>query len=117
MTEEVARWLVNAGYRFQEIRRGSVIRFDKQRGEFYLTRDVRKLAAASGTGQAVLAGTYVVSREQVRFSLRLIHTTSGEVLAMGTATVPITDDMRNLLRDRGPGAGDGLTPTVRTRLQ
>lgn len=117
MTEEVARWLVNAGYRFQEIRRGSVIRFDKQRGEFYLTSDVRKLAAASGTGQAVLAGTYVVSREQVRFSLRLIHTTSGEVLAMGTATVPITDDMRNLLRDRGPGAGDGLTPTVRTRLQ
>ena len=70
MTEEVARWLVNAGYRFQEIRRGSVIRFDKQRGEFYLTRDVRKLAAASGTGQAVLAGTYVVSREQV---LSLIH--------------------------------------------
>lgn len=117
MTEEVARWLVNKGYRFQEIRRGSVIRFDQRRGEFYLTRDVRKLAATSGTGQAVLAGTYVVSREQVRFSMRLIHTTSGEVLAMGTATVPITDDMRNLVRDRGPGAGDGLTPTVRTRLQ
>ena len=117
MTEEVARWLVNKGYRFQEIRRGSVIRFDQRRGEFYLTRDVRTLAATSGTGQAVLAGTYVVSREQVRFSMRLIHTTSGEVLAMGTATVPITDDMRNLVRDRGPGAGDGLTPTVRTRLQ
>ena len=115
MTEEISRWLVNAGYRYQELRKGSYIRFDKRTGELILTRDVRKLASTLGTGQAVLAGTYVVSGEQVRFSMSLIHTTSNEVLAKGTATEPITDDLLPLLEDQP--AGSGKVPTVYTRLQ
>ena len=115
MTEEISRWLVNAGYRYQELRKGSYIRFDKRTGELILTRDVRKLANTLGTGQAVLAGTYVVSGEQVRFSMSLIHTTSNEVLAKGTPTVPITDDLLPLLEDQP--AGSGKVPTVYTRLQ
>lgn len=115
MTEEISRWLVNAGYRYQELRKGSYIRFDKRTGELILTRDVRKLASTLGTGQAVLAGTYVVSGEQVRFSMSLIHTTSNEVLAKSTATVPITDDLLPLLEDQP--AGSGKVPTVYTRLQ
>ena len=78
-------------------------------------RDVRQLASTSGTSQAILAGTYVTTSDQVRFSIRLIHTSSNEVLAMGTATVPITDDLRPLVREARPG--DGLAPSVRTRLQ
>ena len=115
MTEEIARWLINAGYRFQELRKGRDIRFDKLKGEFILTRDVRQLSSSSGTSQAVMAGTYITTSDQVRFSIRLIHTSSNEVLAMGTATVPITDDLRPLVR--GSQSGDGFTPTVRTRLQ
>ena len=115
MTEEISRWLINEGYRCQELRKGRDIRFDKLKGEFILTRDVRQLASSSGTSQAVLAGTYVATSEQVRFSIRLIHTSSNEVLAMGTATVPITDDLRPLVRE--PRAGDGLAPSVSTRLQ
>jgi len=76
---------------------------------------VRQLASPSGTSQAILAGTYVTTSEQVRFSIRLIHTSSNEVLAMGTATVPITDDLRPLVREARPG--DGLAPSVSTRLQ
>lgn len=115
MTEEISRWLINAGYRYQELRKGRYIRFDRRTGEFILTRDVRKLASTVGTSQAVLAGTYVVSSEQVRFSISLIHTTSNEVLAKGTATVPITDDLLPLLEDPLPGGGN--VPTVYTRLQ
>jgi len=115
MTEEISHWLINAGYRFQELRKGRDIRFDKHKGEFILTRDVRRLASSSGTSQAVMVGTYIVTSAQVRFSIRLIHTSSNEVLAMGTATIPISDDLRPLVRERG--AGDGLVPTVRTRLQ
>ncbi len=55
MTEEISRWLVNAGYRYQELRKGSYIRFDKRTGELILTREVRKLASTLATGQAVLA--------------------------------------------------------------
>ena len=76
---------------------------------------MRQLSSSSGTSQAVLAGTYIATSEQVRFSIRLIHTSSNEVLAMGTATVPITDDLRPLVRE--PRPGDGLAPSVSTRLQ
>ncbi|MDR1660795.1 MAG: hypothetical protein LBR94_10770 [Desulfovibrio sp.] len=114
MTEEIARWLVDAGYRFTELRKGRHIRFNKK-GEFFLTRDLRKLAGTTGTAQAVLAGTYVVTPEQVRFSMRLIHINSNEVLAVGAATVPRTDDIEPLLEDMKPGSGS--TPSVRTRLE
>ena len=76
---------------------------------------MRKLSSARGAGQAILAGTYVVSGDQVRFSMILIHTTSNEVLAKGAATVPITDDLLPLLEDQAPGVGK--VPTVHTRLQ
>ena len=117
MTEEISRWLINEGYRFQELRKGSDIYFDKKKGEFILTRDVKRLASRVGTSQAIMAGTYVVSGEQVRFNIRLIHTNSNEVLAMGSGTVPITDDLMPLLRDPSPGGKGGVTPTVNTRLQ
>lgn len=57
----------------------------------------------------------MTTSEQVRFSIRLIHTSSNEVLAMGTATVPITDDLRPLVREARPGRR--LAPSVSTRLQ
>ena len=117
MMEEVSRWLINSGYRFQELRKGRDIYFDKRKGEFILTRDVNRLASRVGTSQAIMAGTFVVSAEQVRFNIRLIHTTSNEVLAMGSGTVPITDDLLPLLRDASPGGRGGVTPTVNTRLQ
>lgn len=114
MTEEVSRWLINEGYRYQELRKGSYIRFDRRTGEFILTREVKKLARDVGTSQAILAGTYVISPKQVRFAISLIHTTSNEVLAKATATVPITDDLRPLLDEPSKG---GNVPTVYTRLQ
>lgn len=117
MMEEVSRWLINAGYRFQELRKGRDIYFDKTKGEFILTRDVNRLANKIGTSQAIMAGTYVVSGEQVRFNIRLIHTTSNEVLAMGSGTVPITEDLLPLLRDATPGGKGGIMPSVNTRLQ
>ena len=117
MMEEVSRWLINAGYRFQELRKGRDIYFDKKKGEFILTRDVNRLASKVGTSQAIMAGTYVVSGEQVRFNIRLIHTTSNEVLAMGSGTVPITEDLLPLLRDPAPGGKGGIMPSVNTRLQ
>ena len=116
MLEEVSSNLVNLGYRYEELRKGKDIRFDKHTGEFILTRDVRKLANRSGVAQAILAGTYVISGEQVRFTISLISTTSTEVIAKGTATVPITPDLMPLLQENMP-AGSGLIPGVSTRLQ
>ena len=116
MLEEVSSDLVNMGYRYEELRRGKDIRFDKRTGEFILTRDVRKLASRNGVGQAILAGTYVVSGGQVRFTMSLISVATNEVLAKGMGTVPITPDLAPLLQENMP-AGSGLKPSVYTRLQ
>ena len=116
MLEEVSSNLVNMGYRYEELRKGKDIRFDKRTGEFILTRDVRKLASRSNVAQAILAGTYVISGEQVRFTMSLISTTSNEVIAKGTGTVPITPDLVPLLQQNMP-PGSGLLPGVSTRLQ
>lgn len=116
MTEEMSRWLINAGYHFQELRKGKEIFFQKYQGEMLLTRDTKLLATRNVVSQAILVGTYVVSPDQVRFNVRLIHTPSNEVLAMGTATVPITPDVRPLLANTAAGPVK-IEPSVNTRLQ
>lgn len=116
MTEEVSRWLMNRGYRYDEIRKGKYIRFDPKVGEFILTRKVPQLATTTAYGQAILAGTYVMSGEDVRFNFSLICTNSNEVLAKASATVPITPDLLPMLVENY-GPGSGIKPTVYTRLQ
>lgn len=114
MAEEVARWFVQAGYQVDEIRKGNEILMVPQEGEFLLTRDTRKLANRNVLTVAVLTGTYTTTPDSVRFNLRLIHTPSNAVLAMGTVTVPITSEILPLLADsRTPP----LAPSVQTRLQ
>ncbi len=116
MLEEVSSALVDKGYRYEELRKGKDIRFDRRTGEFILTRSVPRLAGRKGIGQAILAGTYVISGEQVRFTMSLITTTGNEVIAKATGTVPITPDLMPLLQENMP-AGSGLKPSVYTRLQ
>lgn len=116
VSEEIGRWFVNAGYKYQELRKGKEIFFQKRQGEMLLTRDTALLATRNVSSEAILAGTYVVSSEQARFSMRLIHTPSNEVLAMGTATVPITDDLRPLLANTAAGT-PVIAPSIGTRLQ
>ncbi len=115
MSEEISRWMISKGYRFQELRKGKEIFFQKKQGEMLLTRDTNLLAKRNVSSMTVLAGTYVVTTEQVRFSIRLIHTPTNEVIAMGTATLPITPDIRPLLVDEAAGLVK-VTPSVQTKL-
>ena len=114
ISEEMARWFVQAGYRVKEIRKARDVHIDAKRGETVLTRDVHKLLSTNVTTEAVLAGTYVVTPEQVRFAMRLLHVPSNEILAMGTATVPITDDLKPLLHDMKEGK---VMPSIGTKLK
>jgi len=113
ISEEMARWFVQAGYRVREIRKGRDLYIDTKRGEMVLTRDVRKLLSTNVTTEAVLAGTYVVTPQQVRFSMRLLHAQTNDILAMATATVPITDDLKPLLHDMKESK---VAPSIGTKL-
>jgi hypothetical protein len=114
ISEEMARWFVQAGYKVKEIRKSKDVYIDPKRGEMALTRDVRKLFSANVTTEAVLAGTYVVTPEQVRFSMRLLHVPSNDILGMATATVPITNDLKPLLHDMKETK---VAPSIGTKLK
>lgn len=115
MAEEMSRWFVQAGYRVQEIRKGRTILFQPETGELLLTRKTELLGTQNVSSVAILAGTYTITPKSVRFNMRLIHTPTNEVLAMGTATVPVSEELRPLLVDAsriGP-----IRPSVGTSLR
>lgn len=113
MAEELSRWFVTAGYRVSEIRKGADIVMEPRVGEMILTRHISKLANTNVRTAAILAGTYTITKDSVRFNVRLLHTPSNEVLAMATATVPVTEELFPLLADRGNATP---MPSVFTRL-
>lgn len=114
MMEELSRYFVALGYKVDELRKGDEVIMTPQKGEFLLTRDVRKLLDRNVTTQIVLTGTYTVTDLSVRFNMRLLHTPSNEVLAMAAGTVPVTEELVPLIAD--PATPPPLQPTVRTRL-
>ncbi len=127
MTEEISTRLMENGYRYQDLRKAKIIRFDRNSGEYLLTRNVGSLASRQGTGQAILAGTYIISDKHIRFNISLIHTYSNEVIAKASASIPITADIMDLVEeDRrntrnggggGNGGGSSSVPKTYTRLQ
>lgn len=115
MAEEMARWFVQSGYRVQEIRKGRTILFQPETGELLLTRKTELLGTQNVSSVAILAGTYTITPKSVRFNMRLIHTPTNEVLAMGTATVPVSEELRPLLVDASRNRT--IQPSVGTSLR
>ena len=124
MTEEISTRFMENGYRSQELRKGQFSRFDRNSGEFLLSRNVGSLTSRTGTGQVILAGTYVITSKQVRFTMSLIHTLSNEVIAKASSSVPITPDMIDLIEEDRKGSKQSggkrvstKVPNTYTRLQ
>lgn len=113
MAEEITSQLVQLGYDVDEIRKGNDIIMEPGRGEMILTRDINRLETRDVDSAAVLAGTYTVTSESVRFNIKLLHTPNNQVLAMATATVPVTTELMPLLADRSRRPP---LPSVMTRL-
>lgn len=114
MAEEVVTRLVEAGYRVAEIRKGKEIVMTTYGGERLLTRNLSKLAQRDVTTSAILTGTYTISRDNVRFNMKLLSTPTNEVLASSSATVPVTTEITSLLADRRVGS---FGPSVYTKLR
>ena len=117
MTEELTTKLMALGYRCQELRSGSFIRFDRKRGELILTRDVPLLKQPFGSGHVILAGTYVITKTDVRFTYSFIHVISNEILAKISATVPITNDIIPLLQETAADDDGRQRPNTYTKLR
>jgi hypothetical protein len=114
ISEEIVNVLLDKGYRVNELRKGKEIVMRPDAGEMLLTRELPRLATREVQSVAVLAGTYLVTPDNVRFNMRLIHTPDNEVIAMGSATVPVTREIKDLLADEKRPAPP--RPSVFTRL-
>jgi TolB-like protein len=117
-TEEVLTHLVGYGYRVFEIRKGKEISMDAVKGERILTRNPRQISRGSLDIVAVLVGTYTATPENIRFNYKLVYMHNNEVLAMGSATVGVIDELDSLLSDYKPPPPPppAPKPTVFTRL-
>jgi len=116
MAEELARWFVQAGYAVQEIRKAKTVMFEPATGEMLLTRRTDLLGSDAVRSAAILAGTYTVTPGAVRFNIKIVHTSSQEVLGMSTISVPVDNDIRGLLGSGAFSRGIGIAPTVATTL-
>lgn len=110
MGQELSTALVALGYNVQEIRKAGDIMFSRGQGEFALTRDARALATAKATATLVVAGTYVVAPDGVRFSMEVIDARNNNVVAASSRTLPMDATVGAL----AGGGASFVTPTVST---
>lgn len=115
--EELATWFVQSGYRVQEIRRTKGMLMEPGLGEVALSRDVRLVDTRYQKSAVILTGTYSQTRRNVRFNLRLLAATTGEVLAMSSQTIQITSETAELLDDAAYGKARRIQPTVNTNMR
>ncbi len=113
MTEEVSGFLVASGYTLHEMRQGNAVIIAEKEGEFLLTRNVNELSAQYATGN-ILVGTYIITSENVRFTMSIIHAPENKILAKASATIPMTKEIAGMLSDEKKE--EILRPSVRTKL-
>lgn len=117
MSEELAAWFAQAGYKVQEIRKSRGVMFAPRKGEIMLTRKQRLLANENLRTTLMLSGTYTRTPKHVRFNIRLLHAPSNEVLAMASGTLPLTRELRSLLDSGHMYRATGYSPSVGTSLR
>ncbi|NJB66955.1 hypothetical protein GGQ74_000595 [Desulfobaculum xiamenense] len=114
--EEMAGWFVRSGYSVQDVRKGKNILLKPGRGELLLTRDVQLADNRFVKSAVLLTGTYTQTSRNVRFNIRLIHAPSNEVLAMASATLPLTSEVTELLDEKSRDEMTRIRPSVRTGI-
>jgi hypothetical protein len=115
--EELASWFAQAGYSVREIRKGADLLFSPGTGELLLTRRSNLVSEEQVGSGAIVAGTYIITPQHVRFNIRLILTGSQEVIAMTSMSIPVTGEVAALLSGDGSRrAGAPIAPTVVTLL-
>lgn len=116
IAEECATWFVSVGYKVQEMRKSRMILFAPGKGELLLSRRSNLLEMQNIDASIILSGTYTITSKHVRFNMKLLHAASNEVLAMASATLPMTAEVREMLLGSGGVNFSGIEPSVSTRL-
>lgn len=99
VSEQIAGRLTQRGLRVTEVRLRESLAMQPEQGELLLSRELRNVGRAHDA-QAVVAGTYAVSANQVFVSLKLVRAPGSDVLAAHNYVLPIDSNVRALLMGR-----------------
>lgn len=96
--EQVGSRITQKGYTISELRfrQGSYVLVQKKKGEFVLTRNVKKLLR-NHHAQAILVGTYAVADNIVYVTTKLISPANNDVIASSDYSLPLGPNTRRLL--------------------
>lgn len=95
-TDHISARFTMAGYPMVEMKLRNRAYMLKDQAELMLTREVGELVT-SHNAQAVIVGTYAVSRDYIYINLKVIRPQSRIVLAAHDYTLPLDDENRLLL--------------------
>lgn len=112
ISDQLGARFVQIGYNVSEVRLRNDINVQQSYdgvwdGEYVLSRDRTQLAAKTNA-RAVVSGTYAVGTDSVLVNLRMVDVTSARVLAAYDYSLPMTDDVRRLVRTEAGGSGAGI---------
>ena len=98
VSEQIASRLSQHGFRIIEVKlRQESVFIEKGKGEFLLSREVLSLGETRGA-QAVLVGTYAVSKNFIFISARVVRTEDNSVITGYDYELPNDDTTRSMLR-------------------
>ena len=96
ISEMISAQFTRSGYRTVEMKFRSTVYIRRTQGELSLTREIKELAQ-SYNAQAVLVGTYSMSRDFVYVNLKVIRPGDNIVLAAHYYTLPNDTNISGLL--------------------
>lgn len=112
ISDQLGARFVQLGYNVSEVRLRNDINVQQSYdgvwdGEYVLSRDRAQLAAKTNA-RSVVSGTYVVGSDSVLVNLRMIDVNSARVVAAYDYSLPMSDDVRRLVRSEAGGSGTGI---------
>jgi flagellar FlgO protein len=101
VAEMIRTRLVQKGHVASEMRLRSAVSFNKNQGEFLLSRNRRALMPPPNAA-AMVTGTYAVSFEKVYVSLKLVSASDAHIISGADFAVPLLDVVGLIPQVRGP---------------
>ncbi|MBF0270963.1 MAG: hypothetical protein HQL98_02650 [Magnetococcales bacterium] len=97
LAKQMASRFTQAGHSVVEITLRSEILLKKGAGQFVLSQEAKEIRKTHKVS-AVLAGSYVTARNRIYVNAQLIRTNDGVVLSSNDFSMPLTPNIRALLK-------------------
>jgi TolB-like protein len=96
ISEHLASRLAQQGMSVIETKLRGTIFMQRTEGEMLLSRDVREIAS-SHNAQAVVVGTYAISRDYIYVTVKLVRSTDSHILGAHNYVLPADSNVKGLL--------------------